>query len=296
MELRVLQYFLTVAEEENFTKAAERLHITQPTLSRQIAALEDELGARLFDRNKHKVTLTDDGLTLRRRAREIITLADKTKRDFLHKNENLEGIISIGSGEFLSSKVLTECIAEFNKIYPLVQYEFYSGNADNICENIERGLLDIGLVMQPIDVSKYEYLQMPVKEQNGVYVHRDSPLALKEAITPKDLAGMQVIAPVSSLQSNNVKKWLGEYGADVHIAARGNLLYNQISLAQSGIGAVIGIRLNYDFADLCFVPLAPKQEIPTALIWKKEQRFSAAASAFIDFLTQYLKGITDNKI
>lgn len=127
MELRVLGYFLAVAREENFTRAAEQLHVTQPTLSRQIADLEAELGVKLFTRSNHNIILTEDGMLLKRRAQEILSLADKTKRDFYYKEENLEGTITIGSGEFLSTGILTDCIAAFRKKYPLVRYELYSG-------------------------------------------------------------------------------------------------------------------------------------------------------------------------
>lgn len=157
MELRVLNYFLAIAREENFTRAARQLHVTQPTLSRQIAQLEKELGVELFVRGKHNIILTEDGMILKRRAQEMLSLAEKTKRDFLHKDEALEGVLSIGSGEFLSTRYLTDCIAAFRKKHPLVRYELYSGNAGNIRDYIERGLLDLGLMSEPIDIRKSEF-------------------------------------------------------------------------------------------------------------------------------------------
>ena len=170
MELRVLNYFLAIAREENFTKAARQLHVTQPTLSRQIAQLEKELGVELFVRGKHNINLTEDGMILKRRAQEMLSLAEKTKRDFLHKDEALEGVLSIGSGEFLSTRYLTDCIAAYRKKHPLVRYELYSGNAGNIRDYIERGLLDLGLMSEPIDIRKYEFVSMPIKEQWGAWV------------------------------------------------------------------------------------------------------------------------------
>lgn len=155
MELRVLNYFLAIAREENFTRAAEQLHVTQPTLSRQIADLEAELGVKLFTRSSHNIVLTEDGMLLRRRAQEILTLADNPKRDFLYKKDHLEGTITIGSGEFLSTRILTDCIAAFRNRYPRVRYEIFSGNAENIRDSIERGLLDMGLMAEPIDIRKY---------------------------------------------------------------------------------------------------------------------------------------------
>ena len=193
MELRVLNYFLAVAREENFTKAAQQLHLTQPTLSRQIADLEQELGVKLFVRSNHHIILTEDGMILKRRAQEILSLADKTKRDFMQKNEALSGTVSIGSGEFRSTEYLAKIIAEFRKKYPNVTYEIYSGNANNIRDYIERGFLDIGLMSEPVDIRKYNFVNMPVNEQWGVFVSSGSPLFEKESIRPEDLAGMSVV-------------------------------------------------------------------------------------------------------
>ena len=296
MELRVLNYFLAVAREENFTKAAAQLHVTQPTLSRQIAQLEEELGVELFVRSNHNIILTEDGMILKRRAQEILSLADKTKRDFLHKDENLEGVISIGSGEFLSTRCLTDCIAEFRKKHPLVRYEFYSGNAGNIRDQIERGLLDIGLMSEPIDIRKYEFISMPIKEEWGAFVREDSPLIDKDFIAPQDLVDIPLILPLGDFAESHIGKWLGEYISQIDVIAKGNLLYNEAMMAQSNIGAVIGIRLNSNYDRLRFIPLNPSLKIDTALSWKKEQIFSAATTAFIDFSKQYLKSISDDEL
>ena len=296
MELRVLNYFLAIAREESFTKAAQQLHITQPTLSRQIAQLEEELGVDLFVRSNHNIILTEDGMILKRRAQEILSLADKTKRDFLHKDENLEGVISIGSGEFLSTRCLTDCIAQFRRKHPLVRYEFYSGNAGNIRDQIERGLLDIGLMSEPIDIRKYEFISMPIKEAWGAFVREDSPLIDKDFIAPQDLVDIPLILPLGDFAESHIGKWFGEYISQIDVIAKGNLLYNEAMMAQSNIGAVIGIRLKSNYDRLRFIPLNPSLKIDTALAWKKEQIFSAATTAFIDFSKQYLKGISDDEL
>lgn len=296
MELRVLNYFLAIAREENFTKAAQQLHITQPTLSRQIAQLEEELGVDLFVRSNHNIILTEDGMILKRRAQEILSLADKTKRDFLHKDENLEGVISIGSGEFLSTRCLTDCIAQFRRKHPLVRYEFYSGNAGNIRDQIERGLLDIGLMSEPIDIRKYEFISMPIKEEWGAFVREDSPLIDKDFIAPQDLVDIPLILPLGDFAESHIGKWFGEYISQIDVIAKGNLLYNEAMMAQSNIGAVIGIRLKSNYDRLRFIPLNPSLKIDTALAWKKEQIFSTATTAFIDFSKQYLKGISDDEL
>lgn len=296
MELRVLNYFLAIAREENFTKAAQQLHITQPTLSRQIAQLEEELGVDLFVRSNHNIILTEDGMILKCRAQEILSLADKTKRDFLYKDENLEGVISIGSGEFLSTRCLTDCIAQFRKKYPLVRYEFYSGNAGNIRDQIERGLLDVGLMSEPIDIRKYEFISMPIKEEWGAFVREDSPLIDKDFVTPQDLVDIPLVLPLGDFAESNIGKWFGEYISNIDVIAKGNLLYNEAMMAQSNIGAVIGIRLNSNYDRLKFISLNPSLKIDTALVWKKEQIFSAATAAFIEFSKQYLKGISDDEL
>lgn len=296
MELRVLNYFLAIAREESFTKAAQQLHITQPTLSRQIAQLEEELGVDLFVRSNHNIILTEDGMILKRRAQEILSLADKTKRDFLHKDENLEGVISIGSGEFLSTRCLTDCIAQFRRKHPLVRYEFYSGNAGNIRDQIERGLLDIGLMSEPIDIRKYEFISMPIKEEWGAFVRENSPLIDKDFIAPQDLVDIPLILPLGDFAESHIGKWFGEYISQIDVIAKGNLLYNEAMMAQSNIGAVIGIRLKSNYDRLRFIPLNPSLKIDTALAWKKEQIFSAATTAFIDFSKQYLKGISGDEL
>lgn len=296
MELRVLNYFLAIAREENFTRAAEQLHVTQPTLSRQIADLEQELGVKLFIRSNHNIVLTEDGMILKRRAQEILSLADKTKRDFLYKGENLEGVISVGSGEFLSTRILTDCIAQFREKHPPVHFEIYSGNAGNIRDHIERGLLDVGLMSEPIDIRKYDFITMPVKEQWGALVSNDSPLAEKEFLRPQDLVDIPLISAVGEFMESNVGKWLGEYAAQVNIIAKGNLLYNEAMLAQSNIGAVIGIRLNCRYDGLQFIPFSPALTNDTALAWKKEQIFSVTTTAFLDFAKKYLKNISNNKL
>ena len=296
MELRVLNYFLAVAREENFTKAANMLHVTQPTLSRQIADLEQELGVKLFVRSNHNIVLTEDGMILKRRAQEILSLADKTKRDFIKKEEALSGTISIGSGEFRSTEYLAKIIAEFRKKYPNVKYEIYSGNANNIRDYIERGFLDMGLMSEPVDMRKYNFVNMPVKEQWGVFAPSDSSLAEKESIRPEDLAGMSVVTATGDFNQSRIGKWLGDYKDRVDIAEAANLPYNEAVLAKENIGVMLSISLNCTYENLRFIPLQPVLEISTVLGWKKDQIFSATVSAFMDFAAQYLKGISCNKI
>ncbi len=291
MELRVLNYFLVVAREENITKAASLLHITQPTLSRQLMQLEEELGVKLFRRSNHNIILTNEGMLLKRRAQELISLAEKTKNEFNYKEE-LSGEIAIGSGEFQSTKILAELIASFQKEHPLIKYEIYSGNSDNIKERIEIGNLDLGLLMEPVDIGKYEFVRMPIKEEWGILINEDSELVSKESVCPEDLIDMPIIFAKRKLIQNELKNWLGDYASQIKIAASGNLLYNLANLAKSKIGCVMTIKLNCKYDGLCYIPLSPKLELGTILVWKKSQPFSPAAEAFIQYTKKCLKSIS----
>ena len=295
MELRVLNYFLAVAREENITKAAKILHISQPALSRQMMQLEEELEVKLFVRSNHNIVLTEDGLLLRRRAQELISLADKTRQDFLHREKQLAGEITIGSGEFLSTGELAKIMVDFRKKHPLVQFQIYSGNADNIQDYIGRGHLDLGVIGEPVDVRKYNFVSMPVKEKWGVLVRKDSELAQKDQVTAKDLLGIPLVT-VSRDFRGELSGWFGELYGQMEIAAVGNLLYNEAMLVENGMGAVLCIQLNCSYENLCFIPLYPTVESGTALVWKKDAVFSAATTAFIDFASQCLKGISGDNI
>ena len=288
MELRVLNYFLAIAREENITRASQMLHISQPALSRQMMQLEEELGVRLFTRSNHSIVLTEEGLILKRRAQELISLADRTKREFLQKKTELAGEITVGSGEFLSTGALAGLMTEFRKKHPLVQFRIYSGNADNIQDYIGRGHLDLGVIGEPVDIRKYEFVSMPVKECWGILVRTDSGLAQKEEIRPEDLLGTPLITSSRDFHSE-LADWFGDLYDRMEIAATGNLLYNEAMLVESGMGAALCIRLNSVYENLRFIPLAPAVETRTALIWKKDSIFSPATAAFIDAAREYLK-------
>lgn len=291
MELRVLRYFLMVAREENITKAANLLHLTQPTLSRQLMQLEEELGVTLFRRSKHRIILTEDGMLLRRRAEEIVSLAEKTRDDLRHKQDHLAGTIAVGSGELQSSRFLTQLIAAFQKENPLVSFRIYSGNSDNIKERIERGLLDIGLLQEPVDIAKYHFVRTPVQEQWGVLVRADAELAAKDRVSPADLAGLPLILPDRENVQNELLNWFGSLAEKLRITATGNLLYNLASLARDSGSCVLTLNLACHYDGLRFIPLAPGLESGTVLVWKKAQTFSPAAAAFIAYSKEYISGI-----
>lgn len=292
MEIRTLKYFLMVAREENITKAAKLLHIAQPSLSRQMMQLETELGTKLFHRGKYQVTLTDDGLRLRRRAQEIVSLADKTEQEFTRQDENLSGIISIGSGEYLSSRFLFETTASFREMNPMVCFEIYSGNSDNIKERIEKGLLDLGLLLEPVDVSKYEYIRLPEKEEWGALVNEQSELAKEDQLSPQDLAHIPLILTQREMLQNEIANWFGSYAENLDIAASGNLNYNLAVMAQCGMGVVLNLNRACDYKGLKFIPLNPKLESNTILVWKKAQAFSPATMAFIEHFKKCVLAIS----
>ena len=282
MEIRVLKYFLMVSREENITKAANLLHITQPTLSRQLRQLEEELDVKLFDRGTHNITLTEEGMLLKRRAQEIVSLAEKTKQEFNKEKDNLTGEIAIGCGEIHGMNILSEIMNSFREEYPLVTYEIYSGNADIIKEKIENGTLDIGLLIEPVDISKYEFVRIPIKEEFGLFVRKDSPLTSKEYITPEDLLNLPIISPKRYLVQNEISSWFGDYAEEINIISTYNLMYNATIMVEKNLGVLIGIKLDVKYKDLSFIPLKPKIELGSVLAWKKSQRFSPVIKEFIE--------------
>ena len=293
MELRVLRYFLMIAREENITHAAQLLHVTQPTLSRQIQDLEEELGTKLFVRSNHRIVLTPDGLPLRRRAQEIVDLADRTQKDFAAREEELTGEIVIGSGETRSVSVLAGMLATYRQRYPKVSYRFYSGNADQIKERIENGTLDVGLLLEPVDISRYEFLSVPIREEWGVLTREDSPLGALEAVRPEDLAQRPLMLPGRALVQNELANWFGGSVEQLHIPIRYNLLYNAAMLVKGGFGDALTIRLDCAYSGLKFVPLEPPIRLGSVLVWKKQQVISPAVGAWISHIKQCLKDISD---
>lgn len=295
MELRVLNYFLMVSQEENITKAAQLLHVTQPTLSRQLMQLEDELGVKLFERSNHSIVLTSDGLLLKRRAQEIVSLAEKTKRELTTEKE-LSGEIEIGSGEFKSFSLLADVIAAFSEKHPGVRFHLNSGNADTIKERLENGGLDIGLLADPVDISRYEFTRLPQKETWGIIAHNDFAIAKRPFVMPKDLIGLPLILPHRRMVREEIQNWFGDLYGDVNVFATYDLLYNAAIMAQKKMGIILTIELESRFDEVKFVPFAPKMEFGSVLVWKKNQIQSAAMEAFIDFSKKYIKSISANAI
>ena len=284
MELRVLRYFLAVAQEENISKAAENLHLTQPTLSRQIAGLEEELGVRLFDREKHRLRLTQDGFMFKRRAQELVDLENKTKAQFLSTGQDLAGEISFGCGELLSMTETASYIKEFSLQHKNISYRIFSGNTDAIIEQLEKGILDFALLLEPADLSSYGFFRMRTKEVWKIFVPVGSPLSKKTFICPKDLDGIPLITTSRTNIRKYLENWLGSTGTELHIAATVNLPYNLAMLVRQGLGAGLCLDLECRYREVTSVPFRPPMELTSVLAWKKNVPQSREAEAFIRFL------------
>ena len=284
MELRVLRYFLMVAREENITRAAGLLHVTQPTLSRQLIQLEEELGVKLFHRNKYRITLTEEGLLLKQRAQEIVALSDKAKQELTKSEGTLSGEIAIGCAEARSFSVLAEQIVAFRKLYPCVRFRIYSATADDVKDRMENGLLDMGLLMEPVDIGRYAFIRMPVRERYGVLVRRDSPLAEKESVRPEDLVGMPLLFGSREGVREEIAGWFGEQFDRMEVAVRYNLIRNGADLVEHGAGVALTIDQANIGENLRFIPLSPVLELGSVLAWKNLRTFPPAVRGFIDHL------------
>lgn len=280
MELRVLKYFLAVAREENITRAAALLHLTQPTLSRQLMQLEEELGVQLFHRSRYHIVLTDEGMLLRRRAQELVDLAEKTEREFACRETELMGEISIGAGETRSMSFLSRAMVSFRTLYPKVTFRIFSANADDVKERLDMGILDMGLLTEPVDVGKYAFCRMREKDLWGVLVRADSPLAAMEAVTPQDLEDVPLLISGREIVQRELASWFGERWDKLQIAATFNLVLNAANMVRCGVGTALCFDLNTAFDDLRFLPLSPRMETGTVLVWKKDQILTPAVEAF----------------
>ncbi len=290
MELRTLKYFLAVAREENMTEAANVLHVTQPTLSRQIADLERELGVTLFDRTNRSCMLTGEGMRLRQRAEEIISLVEQTEAELTDGEGALTGTIRIGAGETQAMRLVLQTFAGLHRDYPGVTVELYTGNADAVEERLERGLLDFGLLIEPVNnLDKYEWLRMPDADQVGVAVASDSLWGSLDSVTAKDVSKMPLL--LSSRTANraiNLTAWSGGclVPENLNIVGRFDLLGNAAHLVRTGEVCAMGIDhlLQLDGSDLRFVPLDPPLAIGSYLVWKKYRLRSRACEEFISRL------------
>lgn len=292
MEIRVLRYFIAVANEENISAAAKQLHLSQPTLSRQLKELEVELGTELFVRGNRKITLTEEGMFLLKKAKDIVALADQTKANFKKSKEIISGDIYIGAGETEAMQFIARASKELLNKYPSVRFHLYSGNADDIASKLDSGLLDFGVVIEPTDKQKYEYISLPATDVWGVLMRKDSPLANKPFIQPIDLVDQPLLISRQTTVSNELTGWLGHSIEDSNIVATYNLIYNAARMVEENMGYALCldklINTSGD-SNLCFKPLNPRLEANLHVIWKKHQMFSNAARKFLDQLRNHIE-------
>jgi DNA-binding transcriptional LysR family regulator len=287
MELRVLQYFLAVTREQSISGAAEYLHLSQPTLSRQLKDLEDELGKQLFIRGNRSVTLTEDGMILRKRAEEIMELVRKTENEISFSDDAIAGDIHIGAGETEGVRILLKGAKELQTRYPMVHFHIISGDSQTVMEQLDRGLIDFGLLLGKMNLSKYDTLKLPAKDIWGVLMRRDAPLAQKDKITPDDLIGQPLIISRQADKNNDLSEWFNKHNSEPNIVATYNLVYNASLMVDEGMGYALCldkiINTSGD-SNLCFRPLEPRLELEMNLVWKKYQILTKAAEKFLDIL------------
>ena len=292
MDIRVLQYFLAVAREASITKAAESLNMTQPPLSRQLKELEEELGKQLFIRGNRRVTLTEEGMILRKRAEEMVELMEKTKAEVSSSGENISGEIYIGGGETEGIRLIAKAAEKIQRKHPGISYHLFSGNADDVTERLDRGLLDFGILIEPADIKKYDFIRLPTKDRWGLLMRRDHPLAEKNGIQPEDLQGLPLIASRQSLAHNELSGWLGKQYESLQIVTTYNLLYNASLMVEEKVGCALcldHIIPEYENSPLCFRPLEPQIEVGLDIVWKKYQVFTKPATLFLNTLQEEIK-------
>jgi DNA-binding transcriptional LysR family regulator len=287
LELRVLRYFLAVAREQSVTGAAEVLNVTQPTLSRQLIELEESLGKKLFLRlrGSRKITLTEEGRFLQKRAQEILDLANKTEDDLSATDELINGEVMIGAGETDAMRLIAQTIKMMCIDYPNIRYQLFSGNAEDVTERLDKGLLDFGILIGNVDVSKYDCLRLAAVDTWGLYMRKDSELASLSSISPKVLRNIPLICSRQALIHNELSGWLGSDFDRLNVVATYNLIYNAALMVDEGVGYALSLAKLVNMtgdSDLCFRPLKPRFESQLNLVWKKQQAFSKAAEVFLE--------------
>lgn len=287
MDLRTLRYFLAVAREGTISAAAASLFVTQPTLSRQMMELEEELGASLFTRGKRRIALTEEGLFLQQRAEEMVNLAERTLAEFHAPVGSINGEVVIGGGETDAMRLVARAARRVLEASPHVTFRLFSGNAQDVTERLEHGLLDFGLFVEPVNLAGYDFLKLPVTDTWGLLTRRDGPLAGKVAVRSADLVGLPLLISDQEMVASEISGWAGQEGGQLRYVGRYHLLYNAALMVEEGMGHALCLdkiaRTGSD-SPLCFLPLEPRLEVGLDIVWKKHQHFSHAASAFLESL------------
>lgn len=291
VETRLLHYFLTVARERNITNAAKVLHITQPTLSRQMTLLEEQLGVKLFVRDSRPLALTDEGFLLRRRAEEILELVEKTEAEVSAREEQVEGAVSIGCGELASTKLLMEMVSGFSEQFPRVTFDVYTANADRIKHRMDNGLTDVGLLLEPVEMERYEFIRMPVRERWVAMMPSGVPLARRKYVTARDLDDIPVIMPSRQKVHDEVASWFGDDYEKLRLIGTSNLSTNAALMVQAGMGYALTVEGSMPFLEqphIRMIPLYPELTATSVLAWKRGQPISTAVSRFLAYIKCFL--------
>jgi len=287
MEIRVLRYFLAVAREENITKAAEYLNITQPTLSRQLAMLEEETGTVLFQRGSRRIKLTEEGLLLRRRAEEIVSLADMTMEELRSAEDRISGTVTIGTGGLKANNTVIAAAESFRSQYPNVRFSIFTGTADIVQDRIDSGLADFGILLEPVSVEKYSFIRLKQKERWAVLIRKDNPLSEKEKITADDLKDQKLVFPGRPSVQSELYSWFSSFDPENNIAYLSNLSLTAADIVMNSDGAALileGSLPYYDPEKLAVIPLSPRLESGTVLAYKRQVPLTPAGEKFLDHL------------
>lgn len=298
MELRLLEYFLITAREQSMNRAAQVIHISQPSLSRQIVQLEKELGVTLFVRSNHGISLSDEGILLEKRARQILDLVDKTQEELQDNESQMEGTIGIGCGEVNAMQEVSGLMHAFHQSHPLVKFEIFTGNADDVKERLEHGLLDLAVLLQPVDLSRYAYIQLREEEKWGVLMKADDPLHTKDAIQAKDLLNRELIIPSRPQVQSHLEHWFGRYYRQLKICYSDNLAGNNAYMVEAGLGVCVmvnGLCSLLDPGRFAFRPLQPALQHRCVLAWRKDLPLSLPAKKMIEQMKDIREGDNDEE-
>lgn len=290
MDLKSLRYFLAIVEEGSISAAAESLNLSQPNISRQMTLLEKELGAKLFERGSRRIVLTEEGTLLRRRAVEILQLADTAVTEIGSAGKDVIGTVRIGCGETDAMRVVARAIRRFSETHPMVRFELHSGNAEDVSDLLERGLVDFGVLIEPTDKTRYDYLSFPTDIRWGALVRRDDPLARMYGVSPSDISGRRVIMSRQNMAANGISGWMGPDFPEPDVVATYNLLFNASLLVSEGVGIALcleGIVNTSGDSDLVFVPFEPELRVGMSLVWKKNSVQGRAQRLFLDGLREF---------
>lgn len=286
MEIRALRYFLTIAQEGNITKAAEILHVTQPTLSRQMMNLENELGAHLFQRGRYQTRLTEEGVLFQQRAKEIIALVDRTEQDILSYKKPISGVISIASVESTAMHLLPELLSSFSRKYPMVRYDLYSSYGNHIKENLDKGIYDIGIMTDPVDLAKYNFVRLPQKERWGILTPSTSLFAERKSVRIEEIANVPLIIPKRDMLQSEIANWFDAFD-QCQVFATYGLLLSAVFLVESGLGHAVCLESAGDIRTndaTRFIPFEPERSTRSVMIWKKNRAYGPALALFIEYL------------